>query len=134
MKNEEKIPYLKALMYVSLADDSVDENEMDYFNQVGSMYGLTFNELEELKNSVVSRKEKLEEILNGIIERTTKLTLLYELLALCYVDDNYSDSEKETMRKVCSLLGIEEEKLSQLEDVMEENCMLQTKINNILER
>lgn len=134
MRNEERIPYIKTLMYIALADDTIEESEMQYFEQIANIYGLNDDEINSIKESVIERKENIEDILAGITERDTKLTLLYELLALCYVDDNYSIVEKQGMKKICQLMEIEATKLEELESVMIESKLLQEKINNILER
>lgn len=134
MRIEEKIPYIKTLMYIALADDTIDESEMLYFEQIANIYGLSNDELNVIKESIIQRNEKIEDIVANIIERETKLTLLYELLALCYVDDNYSLVEKQGMKRICQLLGVESSKLEELENVMIENKLLQEKINRILER
>ena len=134
MRVEEKISYLKALMYIALADDSIEQSELEYFNQLGKLYGLSSNELDDIKKSVVEKNEPLESIVKGITERQTKLSLIYELLALCYVDNNYSAAEKNGMFEICSLLGVEIEKLKALEEIMEESVAIQKKVNVILER
>ena len=134
MKTEEKISYLKVLFLTALADDTVDEGELQYFNNLGQLYGLSDEELSCIKETVLSKTESLEEIVAGITERSTKLTLLYDLLAVCYADNQYSVAEKNSLRSVCGLMGIETEKLDELEMVMEENVALQAKIATILER
>lgn len=134
MRVEEKIPYIKTLMYIALADDTIDESEMEYFEQIASIYGLSDDELNAIKESTIKRNEAIEDIVAGITERETKLTLLYELLALCYVDDNYSIVEKQGMKRICQLMEIEASKLEELENVMVESKLLQEKINKILER
>ena len=134
MNQKEKVSYLKALLYIALADDSVGVDELEYFNRIGEMYGLSGDEIDEIKNSVVEKNEPLEVICEGISERQTKLSLIYELLALCYVDNNYSAKERAGMIDICRLLGVEQEKLMSLEKLMEENVALQKKINTVLER
>lgn len=134
MKNEEKVPYLKTLMYIALADDMVEESEIVYFTKMGELFGLSEKEVEELQNSVAAKQESIADITKGITERSTKLLLLYDLLALCYVDNNYSLAEQNGMKDICALLGIENTKLEEMEAVMEENLELQKKINMVLER
>lgn len=134
MNQEERIPYLKALLFIALADDKVDESEMAYFRRVGDLYGLSESELDDIRISVVEKKESIETIVKGITQRQTKLSLVYELLALCYADNNYSLAERSGLQDVCRLLDIEDEKLKALEEVMDENVALQKKINKVLER
>lgn len=134
MKPEEKVPYLKTLLYIALADDHIDESELHYFQQLGQVYSLDEVQIQEIQDSVVCRKESIESIASKIIERDTKLTLLYDLLAICYADNQYTLAEKEGLKDVCSLLKIEDSKLNELETVMEESVKLQERINMILER
>lgn len=134
MNPKEKISYLKAFLFIALADDTVDDDELAYFNRIGEMYGLSSDEIQEIKSSVVEKRESLEDIVSGITERSTKLSLIYELMALCYVDGKYSLAEQNGLIDICNLLGVEKEKLKELEEVMEENVALQKKINVILER
>ena len=45
MRNEERIPYIKTLMYIALADDTIEESEMQYFEQIANIYGLNDDEI-----------------------------------------------------------------------------------------
>lgn len=134
MNQDEKVAYLKALLFIALADENVDDNELGYFYRLGDLYGLTSTELDDIKHAVIDKKEPIESILTKITQRQTKISLLYELLALCYVDGNYSVAERSGLKDVCRLMNIESEKLNALENAMEENVALQKKINSILER
>lgn len=134
MNDAEKLSYVKALMYVALADDRVEERELHYLEQVATMYGLEDNQAEMLKESVMKRSESIGDILSNIGERSTKLMLLYDLLALCYADNQYSLLEKRGMREICDTMGIERRKLEDLETVMADQLAIQERINTILER
>lgn len=134
MNETEKLSYVKALIYIALADNTIEAGEVQYLDQIGKVYGLSDSCLDEMKKSILSKKENIEDILLGLTERSTKLMLLYDLIALCYADDNYSLVEKQGMENICNIMGIEDKKLSELEVVMEEQVMLQKKINMILER
>ena len=134
MNEKEKMSYLKALVHIALADDTIEEGEEKYLNQIGDLYGLQESQISELKYSLLNKQESLEDILSEIQKRETKLMLLYDLLALCYTDNNYSIIEKQGMRNVCDILKIESGKLTEMEQVMQEQVELQEKINKILER
>lgn len=82
----------------------------------------------------MNREETIEEILSGIANRGTKLTLLYDFLAMCYANGNYSPIEKQGIRNICEIMGVEVSKLDELESEMEEQVALQAKINTLLER
>jgi len=134
MKQVQKIAYVKALMYITAADENVDETERQQFTQLGDLYGLTDSEISQIADSVIKKEESLESILGNITDRSTQLLLMYDLMAICYADNNYSLAEKNNMRTITRIMGIEEAKLIEMESVMEESVTLHKKINSILEK
>ena len=134
MEHTEKIAYLKALIYISTSDDTIDESEREKFSQLGHIYGLNEDEINSIADSVINKSETLEEILGNISTRQTKLLLVYDLLAICYADGCYSLAEKNAMRSIVNMLHIEEEKLIALEEVIEESTVLNKKLETILEK
>lgn len=134
MEHTEKIAYLKALIYIATADDTIDESEREKFSQLGHIYGLNEDEINSIADSVINKAETLEEILGNISTRQTKLLLVYDLLAICYADGCYSLAEKNAMCSIVNMLHIEEEKLTALEEVIEESTVLNKKLETILEK
>lgn len=134
MEHTEKIAYLKALIYIATADDTIDESEREKFSQLGHIYGLNEDEINSIADSVINKSETLEEILGNISTRQTKLLLVYDLLAICYADGCYSLAEKNAMRSIVNMLHIEEAKLTALEEVIEESIVLNKKLETILEK
>ena len=134
MEHTEKIAYLKALIYIATADDTIDESEREKFSQLGHIYGLNEDEIKSIADSVINKAETLEEILGNISTRQTKLLLVYDLLAICYADGCYSLAEKNAMRSIVNMLHIEEAKLTALEEVIEESTVLNKKLETILEK
>lgn len=134
MEHTEKIAYLKALIYIATADDTIDESEREKFSQLGQIYGLNEDEINSIADSVINKAETLEEILGNISTRQTKLLLVYDLLAICYADGCYSLAEKNAMRSIVNMLHIEEAKLTALEEVIEESTVLNKKLATILEK
>ena len=134
MEHTEKIAYLKALIYIATADDTIDESEREKFSQLGHIYGLNEDKINSIADSVINKAETLEEILGNISTRQTKLLLVYDLLAICYADGCYSLAEKNAMRSIVNMLHIEEAKLTALEEVIEESTVLNKKLETILEK
>ena len=134
MEHTEKIAYLKALIYIATADDTIDESEREKFSQLGHIYGLNEDEINSIADSVINKAETLEEILGNISTRQAKLLLVYDLLAICYADGCYSLAEKNAMRSIVNMLHIEEAKLTALEEVIEESTVLNKKLETILEK
>lgn len=134
MNENEKKSYIKALMYIALADDTVEEDERIFIQQIGQIYNLPNADLVELENSILQRAESLEDILSGITERKHKLLLLFDLMALCFADNHYSETERKGMDNICSIMEIEKSKLDEIENILREHLALQVRVNQILER
>ena len=134
MNEKERVSYVKALVYIALDDNTIEEGEQKHLNQICTLYGLNDSELLEIQDCVVNKKESLEKILSGITNRQMKLNLLFDLLALCYADNNYSILERQGMEKICTMLKVEDSKLAQMEQLMEEQVEFQKKVNQVLER
>lgn len=115
MEHNETISYLKAVIFIASVDDSLSDKEIKCFNEVGTSYGLTANEIEDSLCCVKSSKESIESILQGLTTTETKLNLLNDLLALCYADGEYSVVEKNGMRDICLLMDIDESELATIE-------------------
>lgn len=94
MEHQERVSYLEALMFMATIDEKVEEHELEHFNQVGAMYGISIDEIESIKKSILKKDKTIEQILSPIESRETKLVLIYELLALCYADGSYNLAEK----------------------------------------
>lgn len=134
LDEREKIAYLKALVFIATIDEKLGDAEKKYLVNIGNAYGLDKAQTEELISVVLERTEELEDILSSIEDRKIKLLLLYELLAFCYVDGSYADKAKAGIINVANCLGIETDKVREIESVLIESIQLQDKINKILER
>jgi len=134
MTYEERVTYLESLMYISTIDEKVEEKKLSYFNQVGQLYGISISEIDGIKKSLMTKRKTIEDILKPITERKIQITLIYELLSLCYVDESYDVIEKQGMMKICEIMGVEKEKLIEIENIILENIELQKKIYLVLER
>ncbi len=134
MNYDERVAYLEGLIYMATIDENVTENEFEHFSQVGQMYGISQEAVENIKSNILSRERTLVEILSPIRNRKTKLAFIYELMALCFVDGTYSLAEINGMKTVCDILEVEQEKLTEFESLIAESIDLQTRINLILEQ
>lgn len=133
MDNKERIAYLEALMYISTSNEKVEKEELIYLDQVAEMYGIEAKEVEQIKDTIINKEKNIEEILKEIKTRTSKLSLVYELLTICYIDGNYDILEKQSMENICNILGIEEGKLEKIEKLIIRNIELQKDIKAVLE-
>ena len=84
MRNEEKVPYLKALMYVSLADDKVDENELRKNVKVKSVKDTELIEI-TVKNKNATHSAKIANEIANVF--TYKVKEIYNIENVQIVDE-----------------------------------------------
>lgn len=121
MEHSEAVAYLKTLLFIASADNSLDEAELQCFQAAGKEAGLRPDEIAEIQNSVLARQETIEYIVEGIHDEKVKVSLVKELLSLCYIDGEYSIAEQNGMAAICGLLGMDSSALSQFEADIEKN-------------
>lgn len=78
MEYQERVSYLEALMFMATIDEKIEENELEHFNHVCAMYGISSDDIESIKKSILNKEKTVEEILSPIKSRQTKLALIYE--------------------------------------------------------
>lgn len=115
MDRYDGILFMEALIYIASADDNLDDSEIGFFNKISEEIGLSTEEIDEICREKEQCSIGLEEILSEIESTETKMTLLRMLLELCHVDGKYSAEEKEGMKNICGMLGIEVKELKKLE-------------------
>jgi len=112
---QEEIPYLKTLLFIASADETLTDEELAFFSDEGENVGLSSEEIETAINWIKLKKEPLESIVKGIQSEETKTVLITRLLELCYLDGDYSLPEKSGMADLCILLDFDLKKLRKLE-------------------
>ncbi len=115
MKPNERAPYIKTIMLIAASDDNIDDEEIAYLKRIGKKIGLSDEDFSLAKECVLSKAETINDVTNKLQEKATKLSLLYELLVLCYADSVYTIVEKQGMRDLCIILGLESKELDTLE-------------------
>lgn len=115
MATSDKIPYMKALLYIAFSDEELSENEIAFFNEAGIEAGLTHEEAESIVRLVVEEKQPIEDIVSEIQTTEIKLALVEKLLSLCYIDGQYTLAEKSGMIDICILLDIQLSDMKKLE-------------------
>ena len=133
MNRTEKESYLQTLIYLANADGVITEEEIASINKAGVANDIPNNRIVELVSQVKEGKT-LAAILEGITERKTKLTLLYELVMLCYTDGEYTDDERKAVYDIASLLKVEDGKVKAIESFLSNDYVAFTnKLNDLLE-
>ena len=116
MKKEERNSYIKALLFIALSDQSLEQEEVDHLIKVGEKNGLSREESEDLMYESLCSKETLREILDGIEKKDTKEELIRDLLVICYADGHYSKQEWEGVSIISNMLGIKGKTLGKIHD------------------
>ena len=112
---EQSIQYLKAIMYIASADNSVSEEEFEYFLGIAVSNGLTEEDADSIRTEIESNTLSLSEILKEITDEKTKKKLIHDLLLICLADGDYSVAEQNGIKDICGLLEISDKKLVQYE-------------------
>ena len=72
--------------------------------------------------------------MGAIKERTKKLTLIYQISLLSYVDGIYSPEENDALRRICAILHVEFEKLEEILELAREYREFIKHAEKVLER
>lgn len=129
---EEKVAYVKALLYVASLDEKIDDSEKEAINTIGKLYDIPEEYYSDIWNSI-NKNSNIKKILEPIVKRNLKLMLINDLISLCYADGEYSDKEKKGVRNISLLLDVEKSKVDEFESIMEENLILKKKLFAALE-
>lgn len=132
MNTNEKIAYLKLLIYVANSDSKYSEDELEYVNNLANLYELSESDKQKLREDLDSKNESIEDLCKVITNDFTKRCLIWELLALSYIDSECSQEEKESILMISKFLSINESVVHKMENLMNENFNLQVKIQEVL--
>jgi uncharacterized tellurite resistance protein B-like protein len=112
---EQNMQYLRALMYIAAADETISEDEYVCFSMIAVSAGLPEEVVVEIKKEIETGEADLQVILSDITDDKTKKRLLHDLLVICFADDSYSVAEQNGIRDICTLLSVSDKKLAQIE-------------------
>lgn len=133
MKREEKIPFLKAILFMAKVDQDTDPAELAYYQTLGVEIGFGADEVSHIQTAVLSGKETLEEYLDQIQERSTKLQLLYQMMTIACTDGRIEEAEYDKIKGAAEYLGVQEEKVKEIVALVKESEELKKKRTTILE-
>lgn len=106
-----RISFLKGLIRLANADGVVDESEFVFYRQAAIALELDEEEIIALEKV----KGEGHEIMLDFGTDREKMFFLIQAVQLCWVDNNYSDSEQEELRNICREIAISEESLKVVE-------------------
>lgn len=112
LTDEQKIIFLRTLIFLANADDSFDDEELSFIETIADEYGLDKKLIQKyIKND---SQEILLADLKKISPRRVALELIKEMCFLAHSDDVLSDRETLFIGKAGQAMGIELEKIEQI--------------------
>ena len=113
---EARVNFLRGLIRLAQTDGVVDENEFVFYRQVAVVLDLGESEVESLEKL----KDETNEITVNFETDREKMFFLIQAVQLCWVDNNYSDMEREELRDLCQEMSISVEALEKVEQWVSE--------------
>lgn len=113
---EARVNFLRGLIRLAQTDGVVDENEFVFYRQVAVVLDLGESEVESLEKL----KDETNEITVNFETDREKMFFLIQAVQLCWVDNNYSDMEREELRDMCQEMSISVEALEKVEQWVSE--------------
>lgn len=110
--DQEKKGFLELLYYLSRIDGQVSKCEIDYIKAIASEIDVDFSEL--INNG--EKEIKIDEILRQMISPMSKRIVILELINIAFTDRNYTVPEKQGIRVIASILGVDENEIKALEE------------------
>ncbi len=112
----DRLPFVKALAHIAVADDSVTLNEKEMVSKYADEWGLgdeTKAQVEDILESGTSLS--LDELVAGFSESGTRFLLVQELMRLSYADGTYGDAERKEIAAIARQMGMSETQFREVE-------------------
>jgi uncharacterized tellurite resistance protein B-like protein len=140
----DRLPFVKALAHIAVADDSVTLDEKEMVSKYADEWGLgeeTKSQVEEILETGTSLS--LDELVAGFSESGTRFLLVQELMRLSYADGTYGDAERKEIAAIAQQMGMSETQFREVEkwvgrgqawDVSEEDSPGEEALEDVLGR
>jgi len=112
----DRLPFIKALAYIALADDSVTIDEKQMIRQYADAWDLEDDARSDLQDTLRSgQTSSLDALVSGFSESGTRFLLVQELMRLSHADGTYGDAERREIAVIAQRLGMSEEQFREVE-------------------
>ena len=129
---ETALIWYKALLLCANGDGELAEAERDWVIGHASTYHpqMEQSRIDELKNyNGTGSTEDIEKLLfSDPLAKMGRYVLLYEAIEASAADGEYSQGEKDTVRKMAAKLGVSEAKVIELENLFEKEKALKAEL------
>ncbi len=111
----EKGAYLGAIASIATADKSATEEELEYIEALCASANLSEDQEEVVKRAATEMTgEDLNHCLDVLKTSDLRYSLISDLIAFSESDQNYSAEEKQSVQKIATYLGVNQEQFSLL--------------------
>jgi len=112
----DRLPFIKALAYIALADDSVTIDEKQMIRQYADAWNLEEDVRSDLQETLRSgQTEPLDALVADFSESGTRFLLVQELMRLSHSDGTYGDAERREIAVIAQRLGMSEKQFREVE-------------------
>jgi tellurite resistance protein len=125
--------YFKGMMVCAAGDGELSQQEKDWVIGYAHALGAPPSTMEELKQIDANDKFDIAELLkkSEAAHQSRRFMVYYAIMA-CSSDGEYNESEKKAVMKLADTLGIKEDRVKQIENMVEEDRTLREKRLEIL--
>ncbi|WP_121353699.1 TerB family tellurite resistance protein [Flavisolibacter nicotianae] len=119
--DREKGAYLGAIASLATADRQASEEELAYIQQLAEAAQLSTEQQDVVRRAATELSgEELNQCLDVLKNSQLKYSLVTDLLAFAKSDSDYSEAEEQSIHKISSYLGLNQEQLSVLDEVAQQ--------------
>jgi len=112
----DRLPFIKALAYIALADDSVTIDEKQMIRQYAEAWNLGDDVRSDLQETLRSgQTASLDALVAEFSESGTRFLLVQELMRLSHADGTYGDAERRETALIAKRLGMDEDQFREVE-------------------
>jgi uncharacterized tellurite resistance protein B-like protein len=112
----DRLPFIKALAYIALADDSVSIDEKQMVHQYAEAWELGEDVEADLQDTLRSgTSQSLDALVSSFSESGTRFLLIQELMRLSRSDGTYGDAERREIALLAQRLGMDEDQFREVE-------------------
>ena len=100
---DSRINYLRGLMRIAECDKNKSSAEADYIYKIAKILGASYSEIWQAEE----QKENEDSIGINFKKKKKKSLFLMQALYMCWLDNDYSNAEREEILKIGNDLGFE---------------------------
>jgi uncharacterized tellurite resistance protein B-like protein len=121
---EEKEAYIGVIASIATADRVATEDELQYLNALSEAVGINPDVAEAAAKD--RSDESLSKYLNALKGSDLRFSLITDIISFARSDGRYTADEEEKIKNSCRYLGITDEQVTVLEELIEKSNILIT--------